>query len=423
MKKVVVVGSGFAGVAVTKALCRCQHCTITLIDQKNYYLFQPLLYQVAMGALSPEDIAIPIRVLFSRFPHVQVLKETAVSVDLKSQKVTTDCSEIPYDYLVMACGARHSYFGHTEWEPFAPGLKTLEQALEIRNRVLEAFEKAETLDDEKLRKKLLTFVIVGGGPTGVELAGAIADISRLILTRNFRRIDPQKTRVILLEAAPRVLGYFSEDISKKALSDLEALGVEVRTSSALKSVGPDGVVAGDEKIEAGLVLWAAGVEASRLNQTLRMELDPQGRVTVEPDLSLKACPNIFVIGDQARCVDVKTGSPLPGVAAVAIQQGYWTGKNILRILRGSPSRKFQYHDHGKAATIGKSRAVVEIGKFKLTGFPAWIVWLFIHIWFLEGTENRLIVFLKWAWAYLGHYDAARIILAKEWRFFKGEKSQ
>ncbi|MDD5729997.1 MAG: NAD(P)/FAD-dependent oxidoreductase [Candidatus Omnitrophica bacterium] len=416
MKKILVLGSGFAGVNAVKALCRNKDLEITIIDERNYHLFQPLLYQVAIAALSSPDIAVPIRCIFSKYRNVRVLKEKARSVDLKNKKVTTDYGEISYDYLIMACGAKHSYFGHTEWEEYAPGLKTLEQAVEIRDRVLEGFEAAERECNDKCVNKMLTFVIVGGGPTGVELSGAISEMGRFILNRDFRNLGAKKMRVVLIEAGDRILPPFSEKMSKRAQKDLESLGVEVRTQSRVTNIDKSGVEIGNEKIEAKTVLWAAGVEASAINKTLGMDLDRAGRVTVGPDLSIKGYPEVFVLGDQANCPD-KDGKPLPGVASVALQQGTFAGKNILRELKGLPRKNFKYFDKGKATTIGKSKAIVEIGPLKFGGFFAWIIWLIVHIWFLTGFENRVVVLLRWAWVYIWHHHGARIIISRNWRFY------
>jgi NADH dehydrogenase len=420
MKKIVVLGSGFAGVNAVKALCRDKHLEITIVDERNYHLFQPLLYQVAIGALSPSDIAVPIRSIFSRYPNVRVLKESARSVDLKNRKVATDVQKLDYDYLVMACGAKHSYFGHDEWEQFAPGLKTLEQAVEIRDRMLEAFEDAERGCDEECTRRLLTFIVVGGGPTGVELSGAIAEMGHLVLRGDFRTIDPRKIRVVLIEAGPRILAGFSEKMSRRAKDDLEGMGVEVRTQARVTSIDEDGVEIGNERIVAATVIWAAGVEAAAINKTLGIELDRAGRISVERDLSVKGYPDVFVIGDQANCAG-REGRPLPGIATVALQQGDFVGRNICRRIRGLPGKDFRFIDKGKAATIGRNKAIVEVGPFKFTGLFAWVIWLFIHVWFLTGFENRAVVVLEWAWAYVRHRYGARIILSKDWRFYRGSR--
>ncbi len=416
MKNVVILGSGFAGVNAAKALCRDKNLQIAIIDERNYHLFQPLLYQVAIGALSGSDIAVPIRTIFSKFPNVRVVKERAKSVDLKKKKVVTDIQELSYDYLIMSCGAKHSYFGHYEWEEFAPGLKTLEQALEIRNRILEAFEEAERQCDNKCINQLLTFAIVGGGPTGVELAGAIAEMGQLILKGDFRNIDPKKVCVVLIEAGPRLLTGFCEKMSIRAKKDLEGMGVEVKLNAQVTNIDKNGVTIGKERIEAATVLWAAGVDAAAINKTLELELDRSGRVTVGPDLSIKNYPEVFVIGDQANCPG-KNGKSLPGVATVALQQGTLAGKNILRDIKGLPRKNFKFFDKGSAATIGRSKAIVEVGPFKFGGLLAWIIWLFIHLWFLTGFENRVVVLFRWAWVYLRHRHGARIIMSRQWRFY------
>ncbi len=422
MRKIVVVGGGFAGINVVRQLRRERDVEITLIDRKNYHLFQPLLYQVAAGQLSSADIAPPIRSLFSGHENVMVLKEEALSVDLDGRTVTTDRGRIEYDYLVLACGAQHDYFGHPEWEPYAPGLKTIEQAEEIRNRLLGAYEEAERDDNKELQRKLLTFVIVGGGPTGVELAGAVAEMSRRVLAKDFRNIDPTKARVVLVQGAPRILPPFSEKLSAAATKNLEKLGVEVITSKHVTSIDEDGVCIGDERIEASTVLWAAGVKPSELNETLGVECDKRGLVIVEPDLSIKGHPEVFVIGDQAHCDD-GSGKALPGVAMVALEEGTFVGKALRNELRGRPRGTFRFFDRGKAATIGRSKAVVEVGKLKFNGFLAWITWLFIHLFYLTGFENRVLVLMQWAWAYLWNRDEARLILSKEWRFYAPDTAE
>jgi NADH:quinone reductase (non-electrogenic) len=413
-KHVVIVGGGFAGLNAAKGLRRARNVQVTLIDRRNYHLFQPLLYQVAMAGLSPADIAAPIRSMLSRQRNVEVVQEEVVGVEFESQNVLTRGGRVPYDYLMLACGAHHSYFGHNEWEEHAPGLKTIEQATEIRRRVLTAFENAERTNDPQLRKQWMTFVVVGGGPTGVELAGAIGEMSRFTLARDFRHIDSKLARVILIEAGPRILPPFSPELASRAVRELEELGVQVWTDSLVTNVDEHGVEVGDERIRSATVLWAAGVEASRLGQHLGVEVDRQGRIVVEADLTIPGHRNVFVAGDQASCRD-EEGKPLPGVAPVAMQQGRYIAQTILGDLAGSERKPFHYIDKGRLATIGRSRAVAEIGKFRINGFFAWLVWLVVHIYYLTGFRNRIFVVMNWAWSYLSFKRGARLIVGKEWR--------
>jgi len=412
-QRVLIIGGGFAGLNAALELGGVSEVEVTLVDRHNYHLFQPLLYQVAMAGLSPADIATPIRSLFSRYRNIIVLLGEAKSIDLPGQKVQFDFGELEYDYLVLACGATHSYFGHNEWEVYAPGLKNISQATEIRKRVLSAFEHAERITDPDEQKKHLTYVIVGGGPTGVELAGAIGEMSRFTLSKDFRRINPSHTRVILVEAGPRILPMFSEEQANRAARDLENLGVQIWTSSVVTDINEEGVELGDERIRAATVLWAAGVEASELGKSGGMQTDNRGRVMVEPDLSLSNYPNVFVAGDQA-CYTHQTGQPLPGTAPVALQQGRCIGKNIRAEVKGKPRSKFHFRDKGQMATIGRSRAIVEIGRLKLAGFFAWVVWLVVHIFYLTGFKNRVLVVMQWAWSYLSFRRGARLIVGKEW---------
>lgn len=414
-KRVVIVGGGFAGLSVAKGLSNKKGVSVQLIDRRNHHLFQPLLYQVAMAGLSPAEIAAPIRGLLSDAANVDVIMSRVTDVDLKNNEVISYADKHPYDFLVLACGAKHSYFGHKEWEQFAPGLKTLEQATEIRRRVLIAFERAERETDRLQQRHHLTFVIVGGGPTGVELAGAVGEISRFSLSKDFRRIDPNHARVILIEAGPRILSTFSSGLSRYATRSLEKLGVQVWTSSLVSEITEEGVQIGREFVNAGTVLWAAGVQASGLNKQLETTLYRDGRVIVKDDLSLPDHPNTFVLGDQAAFLtDGQT--PLPGLAPVAIQQGRHTTRNILADIKGKPRTSFRYADKGQMATIGRSSAILQFGKMQVRGFPAWLVWLFIHIYYLIGFKNRLFVLLQWFWHYLSYKRGARLIVHKEWRF-------
>ena len=415
--KLVIVGGGFAGINAAKILENDERLDITVIDKRNHHLFQPLLYQVATAGLSPADIASPIRAVLAKHKNCKTFLAEAKSIDLKNKILTTDFCDFSYDYLVLACGAQHSYFGHDEWEDFAPGLKTLEQAREIRRRIFLAFEMAERETKIDEIKRLLTFIVVGGGPTGVELAGTIAEISRYALSFEFANIDPKSTKVILIEAGKRILPSFSAKTSQRALRDLESLGVQVWTQSAVTNIDSQGVQIGSERISAATVLWAAGVKPSILGKTLNVPLDKVGRVIVNKDLSLDEHKNVFVIGDMSSFVD-KDNKQLPGVASVAIQQGKAVAKNIIADLNKKPRKEFCYFNKGQMATIGHSRAVVEIGNLKIGGFIAWLMWLFVHIYYLIGFRNRIIVMTQWALAFFSYRKGARIIQNEEWRSSK-----
>lgn len=418
--RVVIIGGGFAGLNAAKLLGNVAGVEVTLLDRRNHHLFQPLLYQVATAGLSPADIAGPIRSILSRYRNVRVLQGEAQGFDLESQTLHTGFGDLDYDYLIVACGAHHSYFGHDDWEQFAPGLKTVEQATEIRRRVLTAFETAERTSDPQERHKYLTFVIVGGGPTGVELAGAIGEMSRFTLAKDFRNIDSKLSRVLLLEAGPRILPMFSPEQASRATRDLEKLGVQIWTSSLVTRIDADGVEVGEERIRAGTVVWAAGVEASGLGKRLGGEVDRQGRVVVEPDLTVKGHANVFVVGDLAHFRD-ESGRPLPGVAPVAIQQGRYVARLIRDELQGRPREPFHFVDKGQLATIGRSRAIAEFGRFKLHGWIAWLLWLVVHVYYLTGFKNRLLVVIQWGWSYLTFRRGARLIVNKEWRQQETEK--
>lgn len=402
-----MVGAGFGGLTAARRIARLP-VQVTIVDRKNHHTFQPLLYQVATAGLSPGEIAAPIRWIVRTRRNIEVLLEGARDFNLEKRKIITDSGEIPYDYLVVATGATHAYFGHPEWSLLAPGLKTIEDALEIRRRVFLAFELAERQAVSGQDQDMLNFVVVGGGPTGVELAGTLAEISRNVLSHEFRRIDPKKTRILLLEAGPRVLPPYTADLSAKAQKQLERLGVEVHTSQAVTRIEPGAVWTGEKKIPAQVVLWAAGVAASPIGRQLGVPVDRAGRVLVEPDLSIPGHPEVFVIGDLAALKD-ENGKWLPGVAPVAIQEGEWAAKMIGRDLEHQPRRSFHYHDKGSLATIGRAAAVAQIGRLRLSGYPAWLAWLFIHIMFLIGFRNRLIVMIQWAWSYLTYERGARLI--------------
>ncbi|MBZ5513669.1 MAG: NAD(P)/FAD-dependent oxidoreductase [Acidobacteriia bacterium] len=405
--QVLIVGAGFGGLYAAKALKNAP-VEVTVIDRRNHHLFQPLLYQVATAGLSPGDIAYPIRAVLARQKNVRVLLGEAVGVDLASRQVLLRDGQLSYDYLILAPGVRHAYFGHNDWEKWAPGLKTLEDALEIRRRILLAFERAERETDETRRRQLLTFVIVGGGPTGVELAGALAEISRHVMVRDFRAIDPREARIILIEGGPRILATYPEDLSAQAEAALKRIGVEVWTGSVVTGVDNSGVVVKGQKVPAATTLWAAGVEASPLARSLGVELDRAGRVNVQSDLTLPGHPEVFIIGDLAALRD-KDGKPLPGIAPVAIQQGRHAARNISRACRGLSPEPFQYIDRGTLATIGRAAAVADFGWIKFSGFFAWITWLSVHIFFLIGFRNRFVVMFEWAWAYFTYQRAARLI--------------
>jgi NADH dehydrogenase len=415
LKKVVIVGAGFAGLNAARRMRRLRDVDITVIDRENHHLFQPLLYQVAMAALSPAEIAAPIRSLLPS-SSARVIKALAQRVDLGQRKVVTDCGEFFYDYLLLACGAQHAYFGHEEWEPNAPGLKTLPQATEIRRRVLEAFEAAERENDADIRRRHLTFVVVGGGPTGVELAGAIGEMSRYTLARDFRAIDPRQTRVILVEAGPRILPSFAPKLAARAMRDLESLGVQVWTAARVTDIAAEGVVIGNEQVASSTVLWAAGVRAADVGRTLGVPVDEVGRVVVGDDLTVAGHPEAFVIGDLARSIGAN-GKPLPGVALVAMQEGIFAADTIRNDLRGRSRAPFHYRDLGQLATIGRSRAICEIFGLKLSGWLAWWVWLLVHIYRLSGFRNRIIVLIHWAWSYMTFTRGARLIVGKEWQAY------
>ena len=409
---VVIIGGGFGGLYAARALAG-HPLRVTLLDRRNHHLFQPLLYQVATAALNPSDIATPLRSILRKAANVTVLLAEVQSVDLAGRRVILDEDEMGYDALVLAAGAGHSYFGHDDWEPLAPSLKTLEDALEIRRRVLVAYELAERERDAAEQRALLTSVVIGGGPTGVELAGALAEISRETIARDFRVIDPTRARVVLLEGGPRILSTFPPPLSARAEAALTRLGVEVRTGAMVTRVTPDAVWIGGEQIRARTVLWAAGVSASPLTRSLGVPLDRAGRVPVEPDLSIPGHPEAFAIGDVATLRD-EHGEPLPGLAPVAIQQGEAVAANVRRRLAGEPTRPFRYHDKGSMATIGRAAAVAVVGPLQLSGLPAWLAWLFVHVMSLIGFRNRFLVLFQWAWAYVSWQRGARLI-TRPWR--------
>jgi len=409
--RVVIVGAGFGGLTAARRIARLP-VQVTVLDRRNHHTFQPLLYQVATAGLSPGEIAAPIRSILRAYSNVEVLLEEVVDFKLEQKQVVTKDQVFDYDFLIIASGATHAYFGHEEWEPFAPGLKTIEDALEIRRRVLLAFELAERQNKTATDKAPLQFVVIGAGPTGVELAGTLAEIAHHAMNHEFRNIDPQQTRILLIEGGPRVLAAYSEELSRKAQAQLEHLGVEVRTSHMVTRIEPGAVWTGNARIASPVVLWAAGVAASPLGQKLGVPIDRAGRVLVQPDLSIPGYPKVFVIGDLAAIND-DNGKMLPGVAAVAIQQGGWVAETIARDLENQPRRSFHYHDKGSLATIGRAAAVAQFGKFELSGYFAWLAWLFIHILFLIGFRNRLLVMIQWAWSYLTYERGARLITGSD----------
>jgi NADH dehydrogenase len=412
---VLIVGGGFAGLAAARSLAGAD-VRVTLLDRHNYHLFQPLLYQVATASLSPADIASPIRWVLRHQANVQVLLAEARSVDVNRRGVVlADGTFLRYDFLILAAGSTHAYFGHPEWADRAPGLKTLDDALDIRRRVLLAFEAAERERDPDTQRRLLTFVIVGGGPTGVEMAGALAEIARRTLRHDFRYIQPETARIVLLEGASDVLGAFPDRLRRAAHRSLTRLGVEIRTNAIVTSVDADGVVwraatepaAQTERLPAQTVLWAAGVAASPLAASLDVPLDRAGRVPVGPTLALPDHPEVFVTGDV--CAFVQDGRPLPGVAQVAKQQGAHAARNVLRAVRGEPLRPFRYRDYGNMATIGRGSAVADIRGLRAAGVAAWFLWLFVHIFWLIGFRNRVAVLSEWAWAYVTSQRRVRLI--------------
>jgi NADH dehydrogenase len=408
---VVIIGGGFGGLAAAQALERAA-VRVTLLDRRNHHLFQPLLYQVATAGLSPGDIAAPIRWILRHQQNTRVLLAEARRIDVDSRTIELDEGSLQYDYLIVATGATHAYFGKSEWERFAPGLKTLDDAVEIRRRVLLAFEIAERATDPDERRRLLTFVIVGGGPTGVEMAGAVVEMARQTLRDEFRSISTEHARVLLIEAGPTILASFPEDLRTSGREQLRHLGVEVVENARVTAIDARGVALGDRRIDASTVIWAAGVAASPLGQSLGAPLDRVGRVQVLPDLTVPGHPEIYVIGDLA-VLSGADGKPLPGVAPVAQQQAAHAAKNIVRTIQGQPRRPFKYFNWGNLATIGRAAAIAEFGRVHLTGAIGWLVWLFVHIMKLVGFRNRVLVLVQWAGSYVTHQRSVRLITGRE----------
>jgi NADH:ubiquinone reductase (H+-translocating) len=411
-RHVVVVGGGFGGLGAARALANAP-VRVTLLDRQNHHLFQPLLYQVAMAGLAPGEVAVPIRSVLRLQENVRVLLSDVTDIDLEQRLVRSrEAPPIEYDYLILAPGAENSYFGHDEWQHAAPGLKDIDDALEVRRRVLLAFEAAERETDPAVQRRLLTFVVIGGGPTGVELAGAIAELATFVLARDFRAIHSDATRVILIEGGPRVLGSFPPALSASAQKNLAQMGVEVRAGLRVTHIDHTGVSCGGERIEASTVLWAAGVRASRLCERIGIETDRQGRARVAEDCSVVGHPEVFVIGDAATFIPDGEQAPLPQVSPVAMQQARFVARQVERSLEDLPRERFVYVDKGSMATIGRSRAVAVVGKLQLTGFVAWLAWLALHIFYLIGFRNRLVVLVDWAWAYFGYRRGSRLITGR-----------
>ena len=410
--RVVIVGAGFGGLRAARGL-RNAPVDVTVIDRNNHHLFQPLLYQVATAGLSPADICAPIRGILKRQANTSVILGEVTGVDLQEQRVLMHDKAVPYDYLILATGARHSYFGHDDWEPFAPGLKSITDATMLRRNILLAFEAAEVETDPDKRRALLTFVLVGAGPTGVEMAGAISELAHKALTSDFRHIDPASARIILVEAGPRILATFPERLASRAQKELNHLGVEVRTGAAVEGIDADGVVIADKHLAAQTVIWTAGVAASLAGQWLGTETDRAGRVKVLPDLTIPDHSNVFVIGDTASLA--QKGKPLPGLAQVAMQEGTYAASVITQRIKDAHTGTshtavpFHYLDKGNLATVGRSFGIVDIKRIQFTGFIAWVMWLAVHIFFLIGYRNRFLVMFQWAWAYFTFQRGARLI--------------
>ena len=422
-KRVVVIGGGFGGFSAVKALGNKKGIQVTLIDRKNHHLFQPLLYQVAMAGLNPSEISIPLRSYFSGYKNVHILMAEVHHIDIENKKVNFDKQYLDYDYLLIACGAKHFYFGNNEWEEHAPGLKTIEQATEIRRRIFLAFELAEKEKDEKKREPYLTFVIVGGGPTGVELAGSISEMAQKTLYKDYKTANLKKTRVVLVEAGPRILSAFPKKLSDKAKSDLEDIGVDVILNQKASDLSKQGLKIGDSFLNSHTIIWAAGITPSRLTKNMNVKKSEDGRIFVNSDLSIPNHPDVFVVGDQAAFVVTKNKEQtlLPALAPVAIQQGYFVAKLIKKEIKKKKRPLFKYIDKGITVAIGRSKAIVSAGPLQLTGFAAWLIWVFVHIFYLVRFKNKVFVLLHWISAYFSFGKGARLIVHKTWKFYSGEK--
>ena len=422
-KKVIVIGGGFAGFSAVKALKNQKGIHVILIDRKNHHLFQPLLYQVAMAGLNPSEISIPLRSYFSRYRNVNILMAEVNHIDIENKKINFDNQWMSYDYLLIACGAKHFYFGNNEWEEYAPGLKTIEQATEIRRRILIAFELAEKEKDERKREPYLTFVVVGGGPTGVEMAGGISEMARKTLYKDYKTADLKKTRVVLVEAGARILSDFPKKLADKAKENLESIGVEVVLNQQASGLSKEGLKIGESFLYSHTIIWAAGIRPSQLTESMNVEKNKEGRIFVNNDLSIPNHPNVFVIGDQAAVASLKNKEKtfLPALAPVAIQQGRFVGKLIKNEIKKKKRSSFRYIDKGITVAIGRSKAIVSSGPLQLTGFMAWLIWVFVHIFYLVRFKNKVFVLLQWIWAYFSFGKGPRLIIHKTWKFYSGKK--
>ncbi|MCY4512765.1 MAG: NAD(P)/FAD-dependent oxidoreductase, partial [Bdellovibrionales bacterium] len=419
-KKIIIIGGGFAGFSAVKSLGNQKDLHVTLIDRKNHHLFQPLLYQVAMAGLNPSEISIPLRSYFSKYKNVNVLMAEVNQIDLENKKIHFDARWMSYDYLLIACGAKHFYFGNNEWEDYAPGLKTIEQATEIRRRILLAFELAEKESNEKKKQDYLTFVIVGGGPTGVEMAGSISEMARHTLYKDYKNANLKKTRVVLVEAGPRILNMFPEKLSDRAQRDLEKMGVEVILNQRAGDLNKNGLKIGQNFLHAQTIIWAAGIKPSKLTENINIKKSEDGRILVNNDLSIPNHPDIFVVGDQAA-FSVSKNNFLPALAPVAIQQGRFVARLIKNEMKNKKRTSFKYFDKGITVAIGRSKAIVSAGPLQLSGFFAWLIWVFVHIFYLVRFKNKFFVLLQWVWAYFSFGKGARLIIHKTWKFYSGEK--
>ena len=412
MKRVVIIGCGFLGLNAAKTLGNKDGVEVVMIDRNNYHLFQPLLYQVATAGLSAAEIAAPVRSILSGYRNIRIYKAEVRSVAPDNRTVESDIGTHEYDYLILGCGAQTTYYGNEQWMEYAVGLKTVEQALEIRKKILTAFEMAEASNDVNEKARLLTFVIVGGGSTGVELAGAIGELSRFTLAKDFRNIDPKMARIILVEAGDRILPSFSEKLSSRAARDLESLGVQIWTLKKVNGIDENSVTVGNERIETSTVIWAAGIQAAGIDGLIDARVDRAGRIVVQPDLSIKGRPELFAGGDQAAFYE-ENGKALPPLAPVALQQGRFIARTILKDIRGAERTAFRYLDKGQLATIGRKKAVLEFGRLRAGGFPAWVLWLLIHIYYLIGFKNKLFVILQWTLSYMTYGKGARLIVNRK----------